>query len=81
MLPQRVWFLCHFGLKTDIDFVHFGLELGMVYEGTTFYRLKCLNILILLCQFQMNKKKQVICEFGMDLLPFLEARFENRYGF
>ena len=24
-----------FGLKTGIDFAHFGLESGMVYEGTT----------------------------------------------
>ena len=35
MLPQRVWFLYHFGLKTSIDFAHFGLESGMVIEGTT----------------------------------------------
>ena len=32
---QRVWFLGLFSLKTGIDFAHFGLELGMVYEGTT----------------------------------------------
>ena len=29
--PQRVGFLCHFGLKMGIDFVHFSLELGMVF--------------------------------------------------
>ena len=28
--PQRVWFLSRFGLKTDIDFEHFGLKLGMI---------------------------------------------------
>ena len=33
--PQRVGFLCRFGLKMGIDFVHFGLESGMVFEGTT----------------------------------------------
>ena len=33
--PQRVWFLRRFGLNTDIDFAHFGLEWGMVFEGTT----------------------------------------------
>ena len=27
---QRVWFLSRFGLKTGIDFEHFGLKLGMV---------------------------------------------------
>ena len=34
--PQRVWSLRRFGLKTGINFAHFGLELGMgtaeVYE-------------------------------------------------
>ena len=32
--PQRVWFLSRFGLKTGIDFEHFGLKLSMVIEGT-----------------------------------------------
>ena len=32
--PQKVWFLSHFGLKTGIDFEHFGLKLGMVIGGT-----------------------------------------------
>jgi len=32
--PQRVWFLSCFGLKTGIDFEHFGLRLGMVIGGT-----------------------------------------------
>ena len=41
--PHRVGFLRRFGLKTDIHFAHFGLESGMVLEGTTgeyehFYR-------------------------------------------
>ena len=35
VLPQRVWFLRRFGLKTGIGFAHFGLELGMVFEETT----------------------------------------------
>ena len=30
---QRIWFLRFFGLKTGIHFAHFGLELGMVFEG------------------------------------------------
>ena len=33
--PQRVGFLRRFGLKTVINFAHFGLESGMVFEGTT----------------------------------------------
>ena len=35
VLPQRVGFLRRFGLKTGIDFAHFGLESGMVFEGIT----------------------------------------------
>ena len=33
--PERVWFLRRLGLKTSIDFAHFGLESDMVFEGTT----------------------------------------------
>ena len=33
--PRRVEFLRRFGLKTSIHFAHFGLESGMVFEGTT----------------------------------------------
>ena len=33
--PHRVGFLRRFALKTGIDFAHFGLESGMVFEGTT----------------------------------------------
>ena len=48
--------LCRSDLKTSIDFAHFGLELGVVYEGTT----------ASVYQFQINKKERVICEFEMD---------------
>ena len=33
--PQRVGFLHRFCLNTSIDSTHFGLESGMVFEGTT----------------------------------------------
>ena len=33
--PHRVGFLRRFGLKTGIHFAHFGLEMCMVFEGTT----------------------------------------------
>ena len=33
--PQRLGVLHRFGLKTGIDFAHFGLELGMIFEETT----------------------------------------------
>ena len=31
---HRVGFLRRFGLKTGIDFAHFGLESGVVFKGT-----------------------------------------------
>ena len=33
--PHWVGFLRRFGLKTGINFAQFGLESGMVFEGTT----------------------------------------------
>ena len=33
--PHQVGFLRRFGLKTGMHFAHFGLESGMVFEGTT----------------------------------------------
>ena len=58
--PQWVGFLHRFGLKTGIDFAHFGLdqslESGMVNKGT------CVSMWPSF-QFQMNKKGIVICEF------------------
>ena len=45
--PQRVWFLSSFGLKTGIDFQHFGLKLGMVIGGT-FTKVQKVNKLIFL---------------------------------
>ena len=33
--PHLVGFFGRFGLKTGLDFAHFGLESGMVFGGTT----------------------------------------------
>ena len=43
--PQRVGCFRRFGLKTGIDFTHFGLESGMVFKGTTavYERIYCFN--------------------------------------
>ena len=43
--PHRVGFLGRFGLKTGIHFTHSGLELGMIFEGTTgvYERFYCFN--------------------------------------
>ena len=64
---QRVWFLGLFGLKTGMHITHFGLESGMVFEGTTgayehIYRFNSKLI-----------RKIEICEFEMHLKKFLLA--------
>ena len=52
---QRVWFFLRFGLKTGIDFAHFGLESGMVYDETK-------HVYERNGRF-VNKKEREICEF------------------
>ena len=44
-----------------IHFAYFGLESDMFFEGTT----SVYEHIILLSQFQMNKKEKEICEFAM----------------
>ena len=61
-LPIRYGFFRCFGLKTGVNFVHFGLELGMVFEGTTgvYERSYHLN---------SNEKSEIeICKFNMHCL-------------
>ena len=69
MPPHRVGFLCRFGLKTGIlgiYFAYFGLESGMVFEGTTgVYERSYLSF-----QFQMNKNEVEIYEFEMHSKNF-----------
>ena len=66
MSPDRVGFLRRFGLKTGMHFAHFGLESGMVFEGTTGVQLRT----FLSFQFQMSKKEREICEFETNLNNF-----------
>ena len=57
MPPHQVEFLRRFGLKKGIHFADFGLESGMVLEGTTgVYEHICHKLL----QFQMTKKEREI---------------------
>ena len=35
MPPEKEWFLRRFGRRTGVNFAHFGLESGMVFEGIT----------------------------------------------
>ena len=61
----RVGFLRRFGLKTGINFAHFGLESGMVVEELR-QRMK-----VFIVSLQMSKKDgREICEFEMDLKNF-----------
>ena len=68
---QKVRFLCRFGLKTGIVFGHFGLESGMVFEGTTgVYERKSHNGMALderwiIISFQMKKEREIY-GIGMD---------------
>ena len=62
VLPHWVGFLRRFGLKTGLHFDHFGLESGMVFEGTT----GCMNVFIV----SMSKKEREICEFENGLNIF-----------
>ena len=64
MPPLRVGFLGLFGLKTGINFAHFGLESGMVFEGTI---RECIGT-YLSFQFQINEKER---NMG------IRSRFEN----
>ena len=57
--PQKVWFLSRFGLKTGIDFDHYGLKSGMVYKGTTgAYKRICL------LQQQQQQQQQTLFNEG-----------------
>ena len=68
--PQRVGFLCRFGLKTGVDFAHFGLGIGYGFRGNYGSVWTYLSF-----QFQMNQKERVICEFQMDCwVTFLLAQ-------
>ena len=35
VLPQRVWFSSLFGLKTGMNFDHYGLKSGMLFKGVS----------------------------------------------
>ena len=72
--PHPVRFLCRFGLQTGIHFAHFGLESGMVFEGTTGRSVWT----YLSFQFQKGKKERQMCEFEMDLKNFFCLRSNLR---
>ena len=65
--------LCRYVSPDRVGFLrHFGLQSGMVFEGTT----ECMNELSF--QFQMSKKEREICEFEMAWKTFcLHSNLSN----
>ena len=58
--------------ENEYTICHFGLESGVVFEGTT----ECMNVFIV--QFQMSKKEREICEFEINLKNFcLRSNLSN----
>ena len=57
MPPLRVGYWGLFGLKTCIHFAHFGLESGMVFEGSTEY----MNVFIVPSpnELERNRKRRI----------------------
>ena len=68
-----VSFCAFFGLKTGIDFAHFGVESSMVFEGVT-----GVHELKLSFQLQISKKEREIREFEMNLKNFFCLRSNLR---
>ena len=62
MPPHRVGFWGRFGLKTGINFAHFGLESGMVFEGTT----ECINVFIISIPNEKERKRNMRIRNGME---------------
>ena len=89
MPPQRVWVLSRFGLKTGIDFDHYGLKSGMVFKGTTgAYKRICLFNSKLIAEKEKYPKYIMRAEFYQFLSSLLmrslftiQQRSENGYGF
>ena len=87
--PQRVWFLSRFGLKTGIDFDHYGLKSGMVYKGTTgAYKRICLFNSKSIVEKEKYPKYIIRAEFYQFLFSLLmrrlitiQQRSENGYEF
>ena len=69
-LPQRV--LRRFGLKTGVDFAHFGLESGMVFEGTTgvYERIYCFSSKLSQIH-RVRKKRNMRIRMDFQIQSFL----------
>ena len=91
-LPQRVWFLGLFDLKTGLHFAHFGLVSGMVFERTAWQeRMNVFIISIPNNEQERNRNMRIRNAFERNFLFSLwsqywwhnfclKARSENRFG-
>ena len=61
--PRQVAFLGRFGLKTSIHFAHFGLESGMVFEGT---HQECMNVFIFSIPNEWERKRNMRTRNGFE---------------
>ena len=59
-MPPQGYGFCRFGLKTGIDFAHFDLNSGMVFEAST------TGVYEHIYQFQMSKREREICQFEIE---------------
>ena len=71
--PHRVGFLCHFGVKMGIHFAHFGLEWGMVFEGTT----ECMNVFIVSIPNERERKRNMRIGNGFEEFFCLHSNLSN----
>ena len=75
--PRRIYiFFSRFGLKTGLHFAHFGLESGIVFDGTT-------GVYERICYFssEMNTDKgRVVYEFEVDRVTIWRARRHKPKG-
>ena len=55
MSPHRVEFLRRFGLEMGILLAHFGLESGMVFEGTK----ECMKVFIVSIPNELERKRNM----------------------
>ena len=72
--PHRVGFLYRFGLKRGIHFALFGLESGMVFEGTT----ECMNVFIASIPNEWERKRNMRIRNGFEEFFCLHSNLSKR---
>ena len=62
MSPHQIGFLRRFGLKTGINFAHFGLEWGMVLGELQ----ECMNVFIVSIPNEQERKRNMRIRNGFE---------------